>query len=124
MLTKAKPSRQLTQYDMARVWLDIKEAGESVTLLTPTELLRMGKPPYTQPYLRLRVPKCLHTLSTLWWKKEILRIPLLRRIKKIPYGVRVYLTEPIRYNTSNIFLKKLGKDAGFDMSIDYYAFRR
>jgi len=36
---------------------------------------------------------------------------------RTPYGVRVHPTEPMGYDTSHIFLKMLGKDAGFDMSI-------
>jgi hypothetical protein len=30
----------------------------------------------------------------------------------------------MKYDTSNTLLKQLGKDAGYDISIDHYAFRR
>ena len=73
--------------------------------------------------LRLRVPPRLHTLPILW-KEEMLRIPLLRHIEQTPYGVRVHPEKPMKYETSNNLLKLLGKDAGYDINIDHYAFRR
>jgi hypothetical protein len=70
--------------------------------------------------LRLRVP---HTLPILW-KEEILRIPLLRHIEQTPYGVRVHPEKPMKYETSNNLLEQLGKNAGYNIDIDHYAFRR
>jgi hypothetical protein len=54
----------------------------------------------------------------------MLRIPLLRHIEQTPYGVRVHPEKPMKYETSNNLLKQLGKDAGYDINIDHYAFRR
>jgi hypothetical protein len=73
--------------------------------------------------LRLRVPNRLHTLP-IPWKSEMLRVPLLRHIEQGPYGARVHPEELMRYDTSNTALKRLGNDAGYEMSIDHYAFRR
>jgi len=73
--------------------------------------------------LRLRVPLRLHTLPILW-KEEMLRITLLRHIEQTPYGVRVHPEKPMKYETSYNLLKQLGKDAGYDINIDHYAFRR
>ena len=73
--------------------------------------------------LRLRVPPRLHTLPILW-KDEMLRIPILRHIEQTPYGLRVHDEKPMKYETSNSLLKQLGKDPGYDINIDHYAFRR
>jgi hypothetical protein len=73
--------------------------------------------------LRLRVPPRLQTLPIVW-KEEMLRVPLLRHIENTPYGVRVHPEKPMNYDTSNNLLKQLGKDAGYDINIDHYAFRR
>jgi hypothetical protein len=54
----------------------------------------------------------------------MLDVPLLRHIENTPYGMQVHPTEPIRYDTSNAFLKQLGKNAGYEIPIDHYTFRR
>jgi hypothetical protein len=43
---------------------------------------------------------------------------------KPPYGARVHDEKPMKYETSNSLLKQLGNDAGYDIDIDHYAFRR
>ena len=73
--------------------------------------------------LRLCVPERLHTLS-IPWKEDMLQVPLLRHVENTPYGMRVHPEKPMTYDTSNTLLKKLGRDASYDIPIDHYAFRR
>jgi hypothetical protein len=73
--------------------------------------------------LRLRVSKRLYTLS-IPWKDKMLSVPLLRHIENIPYGPWVHSEKLMKYNTSNTLLKQLGKDAGYDIPIDHYAFQQ
>lgn len=73
--------------------------------------------------LRLRVPDRLHTLP-IRWKEDMLRKPLIRRIVQTPYGMQVHPTEPMRYGTSDKALKQTGQDAGYEIPITHYAFRR
>ena len=73
--------------------------------------------------LQLRVPERLRTLS-IPWKDEMLGVPLLRHIENTPYGPRVHLEKLMKYNTSNTLIKQLGRDAGYDIPIDHYTFRR
>jgi hypothetical protein len=73
--------------------------------------------------LQLRVPERLRTLS-IPWKDEMLGVPLLRHIENTPYGLRVHSEKPMKYDTSNTLLKQLGRDTGYDIPIDHYAFRR
>jgi Protein of unknown function (DUF3435) len=73
--------------------------------------------------LRLRVPKRLYILS-IPWKDEMLSVSLLRHVENTPYGPRVHSEKPMKYNTSNALLKQLGKDAGYDIPIDHYAFQQ
>jgi hypothetical protein len=50
--------------------------------------------------------------------------PLLRHIVYIHYGMQVHPTEPMRYSTSDKALKQEGEDAGYEIPITHYAFRR
>ena len=54
----------------------------------------------------------------------MLRTPILRHIEQTLYGVRAHPEKPMKYDTSNILLKQLGKNAGCDINIDHYAFRQ
>jgi tRNA(Leu) C34 or U34 (ribose-2'-O)-methylase TrmL len=54
----------------------------------------------------------------------MLRKPLIRHIAQTPYGMQVHPTEPMRYGTSDKALKQTGQDAGYEIPITHYAFRR
>jgi hypothetical protein len=71
----------------------------------------------------LRVPKRLHVLP-LRWKKEKLDIPVLRRMRRTPFGVEVDPTLPMTYDSSNSALKDLGEGLGYEEPIQHYNFRR
>jgi hypothetical protein len=72
---------------------------------------------------KLRVPKRLPSLP-LRWKKNKLKLPVLRRMKQTPHGVEVDPTLPMTYDSSNLALKHIGEGLGYEDPPDHYNFRR
>jgi Protein of unknown function (DUF3435) len=72
---------------------------------------------------KLRVPRRLDNLS-LKWKKDKLKLPVLRRMKQTPYGIEVDPALPMTYNPSNLALKHIGEGLGYEDPPDHYNFRR
>jgi Protein of unknown function (DUF3435) len=72
---------------------------------------------------RLRVPDRLHKLP-IRRKEDTLSKPLIRHIVQTPYGMDVHPAEPIHYSTGEKASKQDGEDAGYQIPITHYAFRR
>lgn len=72
---------------------------------------------------KLRVSKRLTSLPPRW-KKDKLKFPVLRRMKQTPYGVKVELTLPMTYDSSNLALKHTREGLGYEDPLDHYNFRR
>ena len=72
---------------------------------------------------RIKVPKYTRALP-LWWKKDKLNLPLLRRVVRTQYGYGVHPTLPMTYDSSRLALKDLGEDGGFENNLGHYNFRR
>jgi hypothetical protein len=72
---------------------------------------------------RLRVPKRRQSLP-LRWKPEVLDTPLLRRLKRTPYGYELHKSLPMTYDSSRQALNELGRDARFEDNIGHYNYRR
>lgn len=60
----------------------------------------------------------------LWWKLEVLDIPLLQHLERTPYGYELHKTLPMTYNSSWEVLRELGRDARFEDDIGHYNYRR
>ena len=74
-------------------------------------------------FFRLTVPNHLTSLK-IPWKCEMLNVPVLRHVSMNPYGPELHPHLPMMYQTHNKLLKRLGHDAGYDIDITHYAFRR
>jgi hypothetical protein len=72
---------------------------------------------------QLKVPKHLRSLP-LRWKKNMLDIPVLRRVVRTPYNYAVHRTLPMTYDSSRLALINLGEDAKFEDRLSHYNFRR
>lgn len=72
---------------------------------------------------KLRVSKRLTSLL-LRWKKDKLKLPVLRRMKQTPYGVKVDPTLPMTYDSSNLALRHIREGLGYKDPLDHYNFRR
>ena len=71
---------------------------------------------------KLRVSKRLTSLPLRW--KDKLKLPVLRRMKQTPYGVKVDPTLPMTYDSSNLALKHIREGLGYEDPLDHYNFRR
>ena len=71
---------------------------------------------------KLRVSKRLTSLPLRW--KDKLKLPVLRRMKQTPYGVKVDPALPMTYDWSNLALKHIREGLGYEDPLDHYNFRR
>jgi hypothetical protein len=72
---------------------------------------------------KLEVPKWLPSLP-LRWKKDKLRLPILRRMCQTANGPGIHSSLPMTYNHSRMALQDIGKGLGYEDELTHYCFRR